>query len=364
VIAGEDSDEDDASDVNDDVEMTCEALQSHDNGMSTTFESLRSGVKGKRTKLMCEMRGVTRLNLGLDSFMADVLAPYQRLVTRLQTQNQPIAHMVKEWVLQFYDECNNLFLGASPNYGSHYQHWKDTAQHDETELRRGIEAMGKKFCRDFLENVRYRFQPYWSFIMACELANPCSPKRVSRSSWRAAKDLMLRSGKWTEVQADETIKNLKEQRRRYGRASAAEERRMTGNLLKFYHDRFQASQASGQDHDFGLCEKYFKLIASLHMSSSVVESYFSRTKYIKSKHRSTLSDRTVSATMHLREMSAPPHVETLCNRDPDPYAAHRYCQCTKDDYQLKYVGKNIAKPFVDPDGDGNEKKYFMEQLHM
>ena len=355
LLISSESDSDD--DEGESETMSYADLQSHDSGVSANFEALRSGVRGKRTKLMCEMRGVTRLNFGLDAFIADVLGPYQRLVTRLQTQDQPVAHLVKEWVLQFYDECNNLFFDKSANFGIHYQQWKDAAEHDETKLRRGIEVKGKQFCRVFLENVRYRFQPYWSLIMACELANPCSPKRVSPKAWEAAKDLMLRSGKFSEDEADATIQNLKDQRKHFGRASEATERRMSGNLLKFYHDRFRASQDAGVDHPFTLCDKYFQLIASLHISSSVVESYFSRTKYIKSKHRSMLSDKTVSATMHLREMAVP-HVETLSNRDPDPYYAHRYSQNTKDDYQRKYVGKSIGKPFVNPDGDGKSKKIY------
>ena len=290
------------------------------------------------------MRGVTRLNFGLDAFIADALGPYQMLVTRLQTSEQPVAHLVKEWVLLFFDEMNEMFLSESANFGRHYQAWTergdapddDHVGDDEMQLRRDIERIGKKFVHDFVTNVRYRFQPYWPLLMACEMANPCSPKQVSPAAWTAAKDLMMRTGKWTVQEADVTVKNLKTQRRRYARASVAEERRMSGNLLKFYHDRYVLSQQTGEDHDFTLCDEYFRLVASLHVSSSVVESYFSRTKYIKNKHRSLLSDKTVSATMHLREMQ-PAHVEVLADRNINPYLSHNLCQCTKDDYHNKYV---------------------------
>ena len=190
-----------------------------------------------------------------------------------------------------------------------------------------------------------------------ELANPCSPSRVSPIAWTAAKDLMRRSGKFTNVEIDATVENLKAQRKHFGRASVAMEARMSGNLLKFYHDRFKNAQKTGKTHNFGQCEEYFKLVASLHVSSSVVESYFSRTKYIKSKHRSLLSDKTVSATMNLREMCPPP-IETLSNRDPNPYYAHELSQNTRDDYERKYVNMRISKPFVDPDGDGKTKKVY------
>ena len=153
-------------------------LQSHDKGLSEEFEAMRTGVGGKRTKLMCEMRGVTRLNFGLDAFIADALGPYQMLVTRLQTSEQSVAHLVKEWVLLFFDEMNEMFLSESANFGRHYQAWKDRGDDtaDEIQLRRGIERLGQKFVHVFIANVRFRFQPYWPLLMACEVANPCSPK--------------------------------------------------------------------------------------------------------------------------------------------------------------------------------------------
>ena len=63
-----------------------------------------------------------------------------------------------------------------------------------------------------------------------------------------------------------------------------------------------------------------------------------------------LSDNTASAPMHLREMSTSQHVETLFDRNPDPYSAHKLYQRTYDD---KYVDREISKEFVDPDGDGD-----------
>ena len=336
-------------------------LQEHDAGVSRVFESMRDGVPRKRTKLMCEMRGVTRLNFGLDAFVADVLQPYNTLVCRLQTTSQPVAHLVKEWFLQFFDEMNNLFLRDSKTFGRNYQEWKNRGNDtdaDEQELRKGIESMGRQFAHDFMTNVRYRIQPYWGLLMACELANPCSPKDIASEAWDAARDLMRRTDKFTDAEIEATVKNLREQRQHHSRSSAAEEHRMKGNLLKFYHDRFRVALNSETNHDFVLCDEFFRLVTSLYISSAVVESYFSRTKYIKNKHRSLLSDNTASATMHLREMSTSQHVETLSDRNPDPYSAHKLCQRTYDDFCDKYVDREIAKEFVDPNGDGVVKRVF------
>ena len=129
-----------------------------------------------------------------------------------------------------------MFLGPSPDFGRFYQTWKewgDDADKDEIELRRGIETMGQKFVYDFVMDIRYRFQPYWGLWMACEVANPCSPKAISPHAWQAAKDLMIRTGKFTEQDADDTIQNLKDQRDSFKRCSEVTEHRVSVSLLIF-----------------------------------------------------------------------------------------------------------------------------------
>ena len=103
--------------------VTIDDLQSHDKGLSEEFETMRSGVGGKRTKLMCEMRGVTRLNFGLDTFIVDARGPYHMLATRLQTGEQSVAHLVKERVdIVVFNEMNEMFLSESVRFfGRHYQ---------------------------------------------------------------------------------------------------------------------------------------------------------------------------------------------------------------------------------------------------
>ena len=107
---------------------------------------------------------------------------------------------------------------------------------------------------NLLKDIKYRVQPYWSLLMACELANPVSPKHVSPMAWDGVRDLMKRTGKFTQVEIDATVKNLSDQRKYYSRTSAAAEHRMSENLLKFYHDRFQSSN---REHQFALCDEFY-----------------------------------------------------------------------------------------------------------
>ena len=78
---------------------------------------------------------------------------------------------------------------------------------------------------------------------------------------------------------------------------------MFGNLMKFYHDRYVLSHVHSADWRRPR-DEYFRLAASLHVSSSVVESYFSQTKYIKNKYHSLLSDKTVSSVGNGNDVSA------------------------------------------------------------
>ena len=76
--------------------------------------------------------------------------------------------------------------------------------------------MGRRFAYDFLKDARRRLQPYWSMLMGCELANPCSPSRISESAWDGVKDLCIRFGV-SPQQADAVIDDLHAQRDAYDR---------------------------------------------------------------------------------------------------------------------------------------------------
>ena len=120
---------------------------------------------------------------------------------------------------------NRTFLGDNPTWGRKFQSWRETSKTTCTRLRVGvcvgvpytcvltsppqlfcfsqqdfnklenqIMVRGRVFAYNFLKSARRRLQPYWSALMACELANPSSPSRISPSAWGAVKDLCERVG--------------------------------------------------------------------------------------------------------------------------------------------------------------------------
>ena len=54
--------------------------------------------------------------------------------------------------------------------------------------------------------------------------------------------------------------------------------------------------------DYPAANKFATLVFSLHVASAIIETFFSKTRYCKSIHRSSLSDDLVSATLHLQQL--------------------------------------------------------------
>jgi len=164
---------------------------------------------------------------------------------------------------------------------------------------------------------------------------------MPQSARDAAKDLCIRAG-MSEVKAAATVRELDKQRAAYSRASAASERRMYSNLLQFYGERKQAGVSR-----FPLCEEYAQIVFSIHVASAVIETYFSKTKYIKNKHRPRLSDKSAAASLHLASLktSTPNVLQRNRETEIDFRAAWKTGEDDEDDLKDKYVGKRVCKNF-------------------
>ena len=123
-----------------------------DEGNAAVWATLEDGVKGKRTKLMHEIIGLTHFNRGLNCMMLDILTPYRLLMVRLQTQNRPVAHRVVPWIEEFFRSMNTKFLGDSPTWGTKYRAWC-VANPDSANLRqmeKQVQTRGRQFVHVFL----------------------------------------------------------------------------------------------------------------------------------------------------------------------------------------------------------------------
>ena len=90
----------------------------------------------------------------------------------------------------------------------------------------------------------------------------------------------------------------------------------------------------------------------------MIETYFSKTKYTKNKHRTRLNDESVAANLHLA--STPDLIDDeklLYSRGSriNPYAAWAASLKGKEALQKDYVGKRVSKNFCDD--EGNRRPY-------
>ena len=193
--------------------------------------------------------------------------------------------------------------------------------------------------------------------MGLELVNPCSSYRVAAAAWEGIEDLMVRVG-WDRKQRLQTIKELRLQRRKSARWSLAQIKICQSNLLGFYKARL-ADYNQPEDREYPMVDQLAQLVFSIHLASAIIETYFSKTAYIKSKTRKSLSDNTVSHVLHVSQTPAHVNIERL---PPESVAIDVDFAATRTEHNLdelrkKYVGRKVSKQF---NVDGEVVRYVGE----
>ena len=120
--------------------------------------------------------------------------------------------------------------------------------------------------------------------------------------------------------------------------------------MRYYHDRLAADKEEGKQPDHSFANMFAMLVFSLHVASSIIETYFSKTKYIKNQHRSRLADSLATATLHLQQLRAYHDVQVLEQSSQlciDFQQALKRVENNLDDLRTKYCGKRVSKPFFD-----------------
>ena len=195
-----------------------------------------------------------------------------------------------------FRQLNRTFLSESPTYGSHFYAWK---QRDDVspELVVQVEVMGRQYVYNFLTDVKFRLRPYWKFILASETVSPCAPAEISPSAWEGVEDLCKRA-KLSADRIHQVIDELKLQHDEQHEWDRADVRHCKSNLLCFYRDRLETDGGVR----YGNANVFAQIVFSIHYVSSAIETFFSKTKYIKNKYRSSMTDELSSATLHLQQL--------------------------------------------------------------
>ena len=341
-----------------DVDILSEDERIEMDPKAKAWKELDPGTKKKRTRLMNEDIGLTTMNFGISSMMCDILKPYKVLTEQLQTQTHPIGHRVRQYVCTLFKCLNRTFLSDSPSFGQHFNKWMDRTEVTEA-MGDQVKAMGRQFVYVFLDNLRFRYQPYWTAIMAMETINPCAPHRLSPDAWIGVKDLVKRC-LGDNINADDVVDELQRQHEEAESWCLTEVKACTANLLRYYHDRLQACKDNKQSSKYPLAEKFARLVFSLHLASAIIETYFSKTKYIKNLHRSTMRDSLSSATLHVQQLR--PYmdedvIEMIGDIDIDKVTALSCAEHDLHELREKYVNQVLTKRFQDDDAGGIVRPY-------
>ena len=193
-----------------------------------------------------------------------------------------------------------------------------------------------------------------------EIINPCPPMGSSGNlaAWEGVEDLVRRCMK--DVDPKDVVEQLKEQQEHAEEWSVPEVNACTSNLLRYYHDRLQSYKDNNKPQQYPLADEYARLIFSLHVASSVIETYFSKTKFIKSLHRASLRDALSTATLHVQQLRSYLNedvLETISTLGIDLNSALSTIEHDVGKLRDKYVGKRVSKNFKDARRGGVVRPY-------
>lgn len=192
--------------------------------------------------------------------------------------------------------------------------------------------------------------------MALELVNPCSPRSVSPNAWEGAKDLMRRAG-FNDDKIDDAITQLKRQRRKTSRWSAPEINICTKNCLNYYRQRRKESLGKVKTAQVWTdAEDYGRVVFSLHVASAIIETFFSKTKYIQSKTRMRMLVSTIDSVMYLTQTPPNTDVERLM-KEPvsiDVSSAAIRTESDINDLERKYLHREVERNFVVDEDDEDQ----------
>ena len=177
--------------------------------------------------------------------------------------------------------------------------------------------------------------------MGLELINPCASYRVSAAAWEGIVDLMRRAG-FDSSQRIEAVNGLKLLRRKAARWNMPEIKECNKNLLLFYKNERQAEPAEKT-----MIYDLAQLVFSLHAASAIIETFFSKTNYIKSKTRKSMSDSTVADVLHISQTPEPKDLEKLSSNpiSIDVTVASQRTEKDLDFPRTKYKGRKLHRSF-------------------
>ena len=265
--------------------------------------------KTKRKNILNAQVGLTDLNCGRSCYLSGVLEVYKVLVESLQKSTTPEQHLAARRLRQFYMVMQNSWIGShatEPMYACRaFQKW---IQDMEVKGKTGLIAVVKQECRSFssilVASLRSRLRKTWQHIQALELIDPLGPdlhRHTTPVVWDALKDICRRRGLNFHL-CQQQILAIRTAAPDLDIDSKA---MIRTDLCGYLKDRLQMFQMTFTPSPTAEYDKLCHVVFSIPLTSSFVESLFSKMVYNQSKIRTRLSDSKMSSILHLHDSVLP-----------------------------------------------------------
>ena len=255
--------------------------------------------------LLNKQVGLTDLNCGRSCYLAGMLKPYKVLVEQLQRVSTPEQHLAARRIRTFYSVMQNGWIGtdtSEPMYSCRNFH--EWIQEMEVLEKHDLIRLVKQECRSFASIIvrvlRSRLRSIWQHIQALELIDPLGPELEQHATpavWDALKDLCRRRDIDFFLCKQQIIR-LRPQARALDKESKA---MIKTDLAQYLRDRQQILAMTQTETVTAEYDELCQAVFSIPLTSSFVESLFSKMAYNQSKIRTRLADTTMSSILHLHD---------------------------------------------------------------
>ena len=231
------------------------------------------------------------------------------LVESLQGASRPEQHLTARRFRRFYTVMQKSWIGtetSEPMYAcKEFQLWIEEMEvKNKSDLVRLVKQECRSFSSVLVASLCSRMRPTWQYLQAMELIDPLGPdmdQYVTTAVWDALKDLCRRRGIDFHKCKDDIV-TIRAEAPDLDRQSQAMIRM---DLCGYMRDRLQMYQMTSTPSPTPEYDRLCRAIFSIPLTSSFVESLFSKMTYNQSKIRSRLCDSKMSSILHLHDSTLP-----------------------------------------------------------
>lgn len=162
----------------------------------------------------------------------------------------------------------------------------------------------RAFCSILVASMRRRLRTIWFHIQSLEIIDPLGPDLATHATaevWEAMENLCWRRGlNFHDVKEQAII--IRSEAQNLDAQSKATIRMDLCSYLRDRHSTFVMTMTESPTPEY---DKFCEVVFSIPLTSSFVESLFSKMSYNQYKIRSRLTDSRLSSILHLHDSAVP-----------------------------------------------------------